>query len=217
MIELFPEYYTAIIYGPPGIGKFDYCLSLATNYLESKGKVVYLTTERSPQEILKRASSIGHDVAKHEGTSLVFVDCFSWSVGDKYEKGFSIDNPANLNEINIAVDKAVAKLGKPVKIIFDSISPLFLHNPAPSVTKAFQVLVSRAKTDYGFLIATLQEGVHDPQVVNTLVYLVDGYLQMKFEEEDSLRRKLRIHHLKGLESDPRWRAFEITSKGFRFK
>ncbi len=217
MKELFQDYYTVLVHGPPGVGKFEYCLDLVNYYLEKGGRVVYLTTERSPLEIMRRASSINRDMAKYEGESLVFVDCFSWSFGTRYEKGFSIDNPANLNEINITMEKAITKMGKPVKIIFDSLSPLFLHNPASSVTKAFQVLASRAKTDYGFLLATLQEGVHDPQVVNTLIYLVDGYLQMKFEEEDSLRRKLRVHHLKGVESDPGWRTFEITTKGFMFK
>ncbi|MFQ5816204.1 MAG: RAD55 family ATPase, partial [Candidatus Hydrothermarchaeaceae archaeon] len=97
----------------------------------------------------------------------------------------------------------------------DSLSPLFLHNPESAITKAFQVLASRARKDYGLLLATLQEGVHPPNVVNTLIYLVDGYLQMKFEEEDGLKRKLRVHHLKGIEADPNWQTFEISKEGIK--
>ncbi len=217
MKESFPEHYSVLLYGPPGVGKFEYCLDLANYYLEKGEKVVYMTTERSPQEILTRAASLGMDLAKYEESSFVFVDAFSWSVGEEYDKGFSISNPANLNQVIFSIEKAVTKLGAPVKIIFDSLSPLFLHNPAEALTKAFQLLASRAKTEYGFLLATLQDGVHDPQMVNTMIYLVDGYLEMKFEEEDSLERKLRVHHLKGLESDPSWLTFEITKEGFRFK
>ncbi|MEE9594214.1 MAG: RAD55 family ATPase [Candidatus Hydrothermarchaeales archaeon] len=218
MKELFPENYTVLLYGPPGVGKFEYCLDLTHYYLENGEKVIYLTTERSPKEIMERASSMDLDFAKYEDTSLVFVDCFSWSVGKRYEKGFSISDPTNLEEININMEKAVAKLAKPVKIVFHSLSPLFLHNPAPEITKAFQVLASHARTDYGFMLATLQEGVHHPQVVNTLMYLMDGYLQMKFESgKDGLERKMRAHHLKGLEHGQSWQEYEITEKGFELK
>ncbi len=213
----FPDNYTVLLSGPPGIGKFEYCLDLVRDYISRGEKVIYLTTERSPSEIMDQASAIGFDMSEYEDNSLVFIDGFSWSVGSRYDKGFSIDNPANLNEFNITLEKAVSKLGKPVKIFFDTLSPLFLHNPADNITKAFQVLASRAKTDYGFLLATLQEGVHDPQTVNTLIFLVDGYLQMKFDEEGSLERKLRVHHLRGLKSEPDWRTFEIGGEGFKLK
>ncbi len=218
MNELFPENYTVLLHGPPGVGKFEYSLDLTHYYLENGEKVVYLSTEQSPKEIMERASSMGMDLAKYVDTSLVFVDCFSWSVGRKPENGFSISDPTDLEEINSTLEKAVAKLGKPVKIIFHSISPLFLHNPAPEINKAFQVLASKAKMDYGFMLATLQEGVHHPHVVNTLVYLMDGYLQMKFEAtKDGFERKMRVHHLKGMEYDPSWQDYEITEKGFKLK
>jgi KaiC/GvpD/RAD55 family RecA-like ATPase len=202
------------LYGPPGVGKFEYCLYLIKSYLEKGESVVLITTERSPGEIKDRAKNYGLDLAQHENKSLVIIDCFSWSVGSKYEKGLNIDNPANLNEININIEKAIGMLERPVRIILDSLSPLFLHNSPGMMTKFFQVLTSKVKTEYGFILHTLQEGVHDPQIVNTLIYLVDGFLQMKFEEEDHLVRKFRVHHLKGIPSDPVWVTFRIGKKGF---
>jgi KaiC/GvpD/RAD55 family RecA-like ATPase len=217
MKELFPDYYTVLLYGPPGVGKFEYCLELVRNYLENDGRVVYLTTERSPNEIVERAIAIGVELREYSDDSFVFVDCFSWSAGTVSENEFSIDDPGNLNQVVAITEKAITRLGRPAKIIFDSLSPLFLYNPAAALTEAFQRLASKAKTSYGFLLATLQEGVHHPQVVNTLVYIVDGYIEMKFEEGDVLERKLRVHHLKGLEHDPKWRRFEITDRGLRYK
>jgi len=217
MNEIFPDHYTVLLSGSPGVGKFEYCLSLANDYLKNWEKVVYVTTERSPKEIMERASSLGMKLPKYEGSTFIFVDAFTWSVGTKYGEGLYIENPSNLNELSITINKAVSEIGKPVRIFFDSLSPIFLHNPIPATSKFFQALASKTKTDYGFLLTTLQDGVHDPQVVNTLMYLVDGYLQMQFEEEGHLERKLRVHHLKGLSTDPRWQAFAITKEGFRFK
>jgi hypothetical protein len=77
------------------------------------------------------------------------------------------------------------------------------------------VLTSRTKAEYGFILNTMQDGVHDPQVVNTLKYLVDGYIQMDFEEGKKLIRKLRVHHLKGISVESGWVKFDVTEGGFK--
>lgn len=210
MKEKFPKNYTILLAGPPGVGKLEYCLDMVDYYLKKGEKVIYITTERSPSDIKARAKKISLNLEEYEGKQLIFIDCFSWSVGERRE-GFFIENPANLNEISINLDRAVNKLGKPVRIFFDSISPLFLHNSQIAMTQFFQVLSSRVKSDYGFVLYVLQDGVHDPRLVNTLVYLVDGFIQMEFKENEKLERKLRIHHLRGIPSDPNWVSFEISS------
>lgn len=212
----FPTNYTVILYGPPGVGKFEYCLDMVRFWLEKGENIIFITTERSPEEIKKRADEYGIGIKDREGEQFLFVDSYSWSVGKKYDKGLTIENPANINEISIVIDRAVQSLKKPLRMVFDSLSPLFLYNSPDAMTKFFQVLNSKVKEDYGFILYTLQEGVHDPRVVNTLIYLVDGYLQMKFEEEEMLERKFRIHHLKGMVADPTWRTFKIGEKGFEF-
>lgn len=213
MKDKFPEKYAILLLGPPGVGKFEYCLDLAWHYLTREESVVYITTERSPEEVKERAMSMRIDLGRHEGTSLIFVDAFSWSVGRKYDAGYTVENPSNLNELNIKIKKAVDILSPPRRLIFDSISPLFLHNPTEAVTKFFQVLVSRTKTDYGSILCTLQDGVHNPRAVNTLIYLVDGLIEMEYEEGQQLMRKLRIHHLRGVRVDQSWKRFDVTEEG----
>ncbi len=213
----FPEKYAILLLGPPGVGKFEYCLDLTWHYLTSGESVIYITTERGPDEVKERARAIGLDLEAYEGRSLIFVDGYSWSVGKKYAAGYSIENPSNLNEINIKIKKAVDQLSPRRRLIFDSLSPLFLHNSADAVTKFFQVLTSRTKTEYGSILCTLQEGVHDPRIVNTLVYLVDGLIEMEYEEGKKLMRKLRIHHLRGVQVDQSWIKFDITDKGIRIR
>lgn len=217
MKELFPEKYSVLVQGPPGVGKFEYCLDLLEGCLKKEEKVIFITTERSPSEIKRRALNAGLDLDEYESKKFLFIDAYSWAVEEKYDKGFNVGNPANLNELSINMDKATEALGKPARVFFDSLSPLFLHNQPAVVTKAVQLWTSRAKGDYGFVLYTLQDGVHDPQVVKTLVYLVDGYIEMEFEEEEELVRKMRIHHLKGMATDARWRIFDIANGRFKLK
>ena len=215
MKELFPENYSILLVGPPGVGKFEYCLDLIQYYLGKAERAVYITTERSPEEIKERAKGYGISLEQYEGKNLIFIDCYSWSIGGRYEKGLNVDNPANLSQINLNIEKAVTRLKPPTRIIFDSLSPLFLHNSQEVMTKFFQILTSKVKTEYGFILYTLQEGVHDPQIVNTLVYLSDGLLEMRFTGGEVLKRQLRVHHLKGISVDVEWKNFTIE-KGFKF-
>ncbi len=218
MIVEFPSNYSVLLSGPPGVGKFEYCLYLVKNWLEKGEKVVYLTSERSPDEIKSMAKNFGFSLDEYEDKELVFIDCYSWSFGKKYERGFSIENAANINEINITLEKAIYKEEESVKIVFDSLSPLFLYNETQVMTKFFQFLTSKTKADYGLIIYTMQEGVHDPQIRNTLIYLVDGYLEMQFDEgSGGLDRKLRIHHMKGIKADTSWKKFKTGEKGFEME
>jgi KaiC/GvpD/RAD55 family RecA-like ATPase len=215
----FPENYSVLLSGAPGVGKFEYCLSLLKKWLDGGEKIVYLTTERSPEDVKSQAEKIGLNLEEHENSGcLIFIDCYSWSIGGKYEKGFSIENAANVNEINITLEKVMQELENPVRIVFDSLSPLFLYNDISTMTKFFHFLTSSTKTKYGFIIYNLQDGVHDPKIRNTLIYLVDGYLEMQFgEDSDVLVRKLRVHHLKGMPADTSWKNFKIGEKGFEME
>lgn len=212
----FPQNYSVLLSGPPGVGKFEYCLNQVKKWLGDGERVVYLTTERGPDEVKAQAGKLGLDLEGYENnSSLVFVDCYSWSIGGSYDKGYSIGNAANVNEINITLEKVMEKLASPVRIVFDSLSPLFLYNDIQTMTKFFHFLTSSVKTKYGFVIYNLQEGVHDPTIRNTLIYLVDGYLEMQFgEDSDTLTRKLRVHHMKGMPTDTSWKSFKLSETGF---
>jgi KaiC/GvpD/RAD55 family RecA-like ATPase len=212
----FPQNYTSLLVGPPGIGKYEYCLELIKSYLENGEKVIFVTTEKSPEEIKARAQTEGLDIGAHEGESFIFIDIYSYSSGTKYEKGLHVDNPADVNLISINVTKAVEKLGKPVRIFFDSLSTLFLHASENEIKKFFGTMCSRTKTDYGFILYTLQDEMHAEQTVITLKHLVDAVLEMKFEEGPPLKRQFRVHHAKGLKVAPVWQTFEITDTGFEF-
>lgn len=213
--ELFPKNYTALMVAPPGTGEREYCFDLVKHYLEHGEKVVYITTEQSPVEIKEKLKEMGLDIDKYEAKDFVFIDMYSYSTGTKYDKGFSIDNPANLNLITINLTNAAQIIGKPARIIFDSVSTLFLHAQPSEIKKFFGILTSRVKTDFGFMLCTLHTEMHDEQSVIALRAMVDAVIEIELKEGPPLKRRLRVHHARGIKISPAWYVFEIE-KGLRF-
>jgi len=213
--ELFPKNYTALIVAPPGTGEKEYCFDLVKHYLETGEKVIYITTEQSPLEIKEKLKEMGLDIDKYEAKDFVFIDMYSYSTGTRYEKGFSIDNPANLNLITINLTNATQTIGKPARIIFDSVSTLFLHAQPSEIKKFFGVITSRVKTDFGFMLCTLHGEMHDEQSVIALRAMVDAVIEIELKEGPPLKRRLRVHHARGIKIAPLWYIFEIE-KGLKF-
>ncbi len=200
-----------MIIGPPGVGKHDVCIKLAREFLDDGKLVVFVTTERSPDDIFDRLG---------ESDNLYIIDVYSWSIWDKYtwlagENVLFVRSPENLEEILTKIEEVIFKTRrKPIKIIFDSLSPLFLYNDKQRVVKFFQILTAKVKNEYGFILYTLQEGVHEPSLINMLLAIVDGYIQMRFlETETEIKRQLRIHHLKGVSGySHEWKDLVVTEE-----
>ena len=80
------------------------------------------------------------------------------------------------------------------------------------MAKFFQMISSRAKTEYGSILYVLHDGVHEERTVCLLESLVDGVVQMRFDE--NLEREWRIHHYRGRKSSPRWTRFDANKYAF---
>jgi KaiC/GvpD/RAD55 family RecA-like ATPase len=105
----------------------------------------------------------------------------------------------------MAMSKAGQELGTPVRIYFYTISTLFLHNSPQAIAKFFQIVTSRAKSNLGFILYAVHEGVHETMTMNLLRSLVDGVIEMRFT--DSMDREIRVHHMRGYAVDAAWRRF----------
>src|SRR5216110_1463965 len=121
------------------------------------------------------------------------------------KKTFLVSSFSNLEGIGMAMGKAAQELGTPVRIYFYTISTLFLHNSTQAIAKFFQIVTSRAKTNLGFILYAVQEGVHEPLTMNLLRSLVDGVVEMRFSE--TMQSELRIHHMRGYRVDASWHPF----------
>jgi KaiC/GvpD/RAD55 family RecA-like ATPase len=210
MEERFPTNYSVLLAGPPGVGKFEYLIARIREDLRLGERVVFVTLDMPPNEIRSRAKALHLDLGVHEGKSFVFVDCYSATSSDRPEaavgkKTFLVSSFSNLEGIGMAMSKAAQELGTPVRIYFYTISTLFLHNSTQAIAKFFQIVTSRAKTNLGFILYAVHEGVHEVMTMNLLRSLVDGVVEMRYT--DTMEREIRVHHMRGYQIDASWHPF----------
>ena len=217
MLEKLPEYCTLLVTGPPGVGKFGWFLDIATQALNKGEKVIFITVEAHPSMVRDSLLHFGVEPDLVNEDNICFVDCYSNTLeknsDSKPMKGvYPVRSLSNVEEINLAISKATNKLGRPVRILFYTVSSLFLYNSMQSIARFYQMLSSRVKTDYGFAAFAMQHGVHEDSTVALFSSFVDGVIQMRFD--DDLNREWRLHHIKGAMTSPKWESFGVSKYGF---
>ena len=210
MEERFPTNYSVLLSGPAGVGKFEYLIARVREDLRLGEHVVFVTLDMHPAEVRARAKALHLDLEAHEGKSFVFVDCYSATSSERPEapvgkKTFLVSSFSNLEGIGMAMSKAGQEIGTPVRIYFYTVSTLFLHNSPQAIAKFFQIVTSRAKTNLGFILYAVHEGVHEPITMNLLRSLVDGVVEMRFT--DGMEHEVRVHHMRGYQVDASWHPF----------
>ncbi|MFQ5884350.1 MAG: RAD55 family ATPase [Thermoplasmata archaeon] len=214
LISDIPEKFALLLAGPPGVGKMEFCLELSKHFMENDETVIFVTVDAHPETVRQRAASNGLVIERVEGSRFVFVDCFSAIVGQQAMETptrsiLFVNSLSNIEQIGMNIMRASDWMGPHTKVIFYSISPLFLHNSMQSMTKFFQIVSSTVRTKYGFILFVVHEGVHEESTANTLKMLVDGVVEMRFRED--LKREIRVHHMRGVDVDTKWIPFEIEA------
>ena len=105
------------------------------------------------------------------------------------------------------IDSISEGVGVPIKIFIYSLSTLFLYNQQNVVLKFFQISSSKIKTDYGSAVFILHDGVHDDTVVNHLMAIADGVIELKFNKD--FERRMRVRYMRGFITSSQWIPFEI--------
>lgn len=204
---------SALLLGPPGVGKFEFSVEYAVGALRNKGRVIFVAVDMHPVEIRKWIQRYGGDIQRKEGRTFLFVDCYSSTVEDIKEpvpsrESLRVNSLSNIESIGMNISRAVERIGRPVRIVFYTLSTLFLYNAPQAMAKFFQTISSRVRTQFGSILYVLHQGVHEDRTVCLLESLVDGVAQMQFNE--NLGREWRIHHYRGGHPDPSWIDFDTN-------
>ena len=210
--DAFPSHYSILVLGPPGVGKFEWLADFARQCLAKGERIVFVTLDMHPREVRDRAAQVGLDLADREGASFLFVDCYSTSASEKVEepptrKMYTVTSYSNLEGLGMAIAKAAQDLKPPVRILFYTVSTLFLHNSPQAIAKFYQIVTNRVKTNMGFIAYAAHDGVHDPLTMNLLRSLVDGVVEMRYN--DAMEREVRPHHMRGIPIKPVWEPFRM--------
>jgi KaiC/GvpD/RAD55 family RecA-like ATPase len=206
----FPDWCSILMVGSPGIGTLEFNISLAKGYLEEGHTIVFVTADMNADDVLSLMRKFGIDVEGMLGKSLFMIDYHSSLLGsfsNEEHQRSDIRDVVDLEGIMFNIDSVTQKTGAPVKIFLYSLSTLFLYNQQNVVLKFFQISSSRIRSEYGTAFFTLHDGVHESTIVNHLIAIADGVIELKFDED--LKRRIRIRHMRGHATSSQWMPFEI--------
>jgi KaiC/GvpD/RAD55 family RecA-like ATPase len=220
LIEGKPPCASLLLIGQSGVGKTIFCKQFLQNGLVKGEPCIYITTNESPEEIVKSMRRFGFNVETGKDVSTFrIVDCYSWKLGSQGEGEYFVSNPTDLAVLLGVTEKAMRGL-KNIRLVFDSITGLtsISRHGIVEISKFLQVLVAKVRVAEGNSVFTVNPEAHDPQFMSFLRQAFDGTLEMKEEESGKeMKRLLRVFSLKEAKHKTCWIPFDITDQGINVK
>jgi len=206
---MFPENYAVLVVGDPDAGMFEFCCYLCSNYLKAGHKVVFVEASTSPEHVHRQLRVFGAYPYDSKGECcLALVDCYTPPDSRAPdENAIRPEDPGNLADIFDSVTSAIEKMGGgPVRILFDSLTPLYENHDSKAVNRFFRDLSTMARFS-GTMTTLVHRGMLDEDQIADLISIADGMIEMKVD--DNFRRFVRINHLRGVIVTPKWVPFEF--------
>lgn len=207
----FPEGATVILKGPPGVGKSTIANQFIHDGLDQEQAGLFIALDDAPEDVRESAEDFGWTFSDFEDRFL-FMDAYSWRLGEEVSGKYTIQGPSDLNQINMTLTDALREIGNDLqkRIVIDSISTLVIYTDTNSAVKFLQVVSAKAKAANGVLLMTVEEGVQDEETVSTINYVADGVIEFKMEEDT---RKLSVARMSKTSHSRDWHEFTIEDEG----
>jgi KaiC/GvpD/RAD55 family RecA-like ATPase len=122
----------------------------------------------------------------------------------------------DLTSISATVKESIRKdagNGKRIRVVADILSPLLMLNPADTIYRFFTQLLTDSKKNNAVFLATIEEGMHQPQVLAAMEQLFDGVLELRlYEDGPRVEPLFRVRKMRGQQPRPTYFRYEF-SKG----
>ena len=104
--------------------------------------------------------------------------------------------------------------GRRCRVVTDVLSPLLLLNPPETIYKFLSQLTADIKQYDAVLLATLEDGMHTPQVVAAMQALFDGVIELRvYEEGLNYVPILKVRKMIGVPPLPGYFNFSFNKSG----
>lgn len=202
MADGYPDKSAVLVVGPPGIGKE------ALGYWFTKtglvqGDFCLYVTRLSVREVLQDVKGFGIDM-DHKVPL--------WLASDGGQIKYDINDLAGLSFSIKEVLKQNA--GRRIRIVTDVLSSLLMLNQPETIYKFLDQLLADAKQYDVVILATLEEGMHKPEVLAAMQQLFDGVVELRLYEEGlRVLPLLRIRKMRGVPPQPGYYSFSFSRTG----
>jgi KaiC/GvpD/RAD55 family RecA-like ATPase len=194
-----------IILGDPGVGKTALCQQFISVGLKNNDYCIYIAMDNHPDEIRGSLSMPRNEVR----TNLMIVDCYSAPFKEPCEPYYILDR-MDINAYKILLSKVLAlPIREQIRIAFDSISSLLILFDTETVLKFLQETFHKLHFRNCLSIFTLNRTGCDPRLCSILSDMAGTVIELKFVEDDDLKRFLRINKVKNASHSTRWVQYDI--------
>jgi KaiC/GvpD/RAD55 family RecA-like ATPase len=197
--EGYPDKSTVLVIGPPGVGKEALGYWFTSSGL-SQGDFCLYVTRLSVKEVLQDERGFGIDTQLRTPF---------WFASDGGQLKYDLSDLTGLsNNIRTVLRQ---NAGRRVRIVIDVLSFLLMLNPPETIYRLLRPLLADVKQYDAVLLATLEEGMHQPQVLAAMQQLFDGVIEMRLYEEGlRVLPLLRVRKMRGVPPKPGFFRFSFT-------
>jgi len=177
---------TIALIGPSGPEKSVFAFHFISAGIQAGDKVLYVTTDRTPEELEKMAGEWGITI---KSDMVKYLDCYSSTISSQAHPAprpnvVQVSSPSALNELSLALNEALEQLKdcKRLHVVFQSLSTLAINSQQESLFKFLSLVDGRLKNANATTILLVDEGMHDDKFLTMLRHSVDEEFTIKISE-----------------------------------
>jgi KaiC/GvpD/RAD55 family RecA-like ATPase len=202
----YPDKSSILVVGPPGIGKEALGYWFAQTGLVQGDFCLYVT-RLSVREVLQDVKGFGVDLQQR----VPF-----WIASDGGQIKYDVNDLASIsfNLKEVMRQNATRR----IRVVVDVLSSLLMLNQPETIYKFLSQLLEEAKRYDAVVVATLEEGMHKPEVLVAMQQLFDGVVELKLYEEGlKVIPLLRIRKMRGVPPQPGYYGFTFSKTGMELR
>ena len=202
LVDGYPDRSAVLIVGPPGIGKEALGYWFTQTGLVQGDFCLYVT-RLSVREVLQDVKGFGIDMQRKVPL---------WLASDGGQIKYDVNDLASLSfNIKEILNK---NANRRTRIVTDVVSSLLMLNQPETIYKFLTQLLDEVKHHDAVLLATVEEGMHKPEVLTAMQQLFDGVVELRLYEEGlRVLPLLRIRKMRGVPPQPGYFNFAFSKTG----